>query len=113
MSAGKLDFYIEKGTDWLRTITVKDSDGVAVNITGYTVRGQLRETHDASTKTDFTMTITDGAAGTFTVALTDTVTEGIEYNTGVYDVELVNLSGNVQRLLEGSVSLSDEVTKAT
>jgi hypothetical protein len=61
----------------------------------------------------FTFTKTDAAAGAFTVSLTSTETASIPAGTHVYDISYVDSADNSRvRLLEGTATVSGEVTKA-
>jgi hypothetical protein len=85
-------------------------------LTGWTARMQIREniTDTAplvsltSAAGDISINTTDGRV-TFTI---DTATtEGLDFTEGVYDLELVDPSGEATRLLEGVVTLNKEVTR--
>jgi len=117
MAAGTYNIEIEQGASFSRTITYQDSAGSAVDITGYTIRMQARETVNSSTAyidintTDGGVVITDAAAGEFKLTLTAAQTSAITVERGVYDLEVVDVSGNVTRLLQGSVVLDREITR--
>jgi len=119
MAAGLLNLVIEQGVTFGMTITVKDSTGTVINITGYTFRGSIKESaQDTAAVKAFTCTITDAVNGVFTVGLTDTETAALpatgdtydEYSEYVYDIEMEDSGGVVTRLLNGAVSVSPEVT---
>ena len=40
---------VDQGADYSAGIDVTDSDGDALNLTGYTVAGQIRKTYSSST----------------------------------------------------------------
>lgn len=119
MAAGVLDLVIEQGVTFGMTVTVKDSSGTPVNITGYTFRGKIKESaQDVSAVEEFTCTITDAVNGIFTVGLTAAETAAIAatgatydtYSSYVYDIEMVDTSTFVTRLLNGALRVSPEVT---
>jgi hypothetical protein len=108
---------INQGATLALVATWRDSAGTAINLTGYTARLNVRETY-ASTSAVLTLTtenagITLGdAAGTITLSATATVTAALTAPfSGVYDLELVSGGGVVTRLLEGSATISPEVTR--
>ena len=113
MAAGKYNILIQQGSDYIQKITVKETvSQLPVDITGCTVRGQVRATiEDASPVASFVATVTDAAGGEFQITLSNTVTAALDFDTGVYDVELVYPSGVVDRLLQGKAVLSREVTR--
>ena len=115
--AGTYNITVEQGATFERTITVAD-DGVARDISGYTIRMQVRKRRsDTDTFLDIDTTsgeiaITDAANGIFTITLSATTTAALAEVSGYrYDLELEDGSGVVTRLLEGSFRVSAEVTR--
>jgi hypothetical protein len=84
-----------------------------VDLTGYTAALQIRAytlptaplLYDASA--DLTL---GGTAGTITLTIDATDTEGFTWFQGFYDLLLTSAQGVVTRLLSGSVSVSSGVT---
>jgi len=115
MPAGKLDLTIEQGATFSKLLTWKDSAGVAVDLTGYTARMQIREVKSNATSVISLVSPTDitlgGVAGTILIKITSTITTAITWTTAVYDLELIDGVGEVTRLVEGGVSVSFEVTR--
>ena len=110
MSAGKYDITIEQGSDFSLQLTVQDG-GVAKNLTGYSVRGQMRTTVDASTiAASFTGTISNATGGVIIVSLPYTTTDDISPGMYLYDIELYTAS-SVQKLIKGSATVLGELTK--
>lgn len=115
MPAGKQNITVERGATFSLVVTWRDSNGTAINITGYTARMQCRRSVEAD-ETLFSLTDSaglalGGAAGTITITLTAAQTAAIDATSGVYDLELVSAGGVVTRLVEGSVTFSPEVTR--
>ncbi len=115
MPAGTYNLVIEKGATFERTITWKDDAGNPVDLTGYTARMQIRETVTADPPV-VSLTVGSGitlggAAGTIQIVIDATTTAGIAASQGVYDLELEDGSGKVTRLLAGSVTFLEEVTR--
>jgi hypothetical protein len=102
----------------LRDVTTwkTGTPAVAVDLTGCTARMQIRA-KIADTAALKSLTTENGgialggAAGTVTIFLSATDTAAIAWKSGVYDLEIVFASGDVRRLLSGSVSVSPEVTR--
>lgn len=115
MNAGVYDLDIERGATFLRSFYWQ-SEGVAVNLTGYTAKMQVRETA-ASESVLFEASTANGKialnvdAGQIDLTITATETAAFEWRTGKYDLELTSPSGIVTRLLRGNVQVSQEVTK--
>ena len=108
---------IYQGADFAKLFTwLTGSPSVAVNLTGYTARMQIREEFFSA---DPLITLTTenggitlgGAAGTILVEMTDVETRDLSFVNGVYDVELISGAGVVTRILMGAAILSPEVTR--
>lgn len=115
MAATTYDLLIEQGATFSQLVTYKES-GVAVNLTGYTARMQVRSTlESASTVVELTTVngriALGGAAGTITLTISATDTAALTAGRGVYDLELVSGSGIVTRLLQGVATISRNVTR--
>lgn len=113
---GEYDLTIYVGATFTRRVVWKDSLGALVNLTGYTARMQIR----ASVRNPevlVALTTENGgialgaAAGTIDLLLTNTQTAAITARAGVYDLELIDSTGVVTRLLQGAVEISPEVTR--
>jgi hypothetical protein len=120
MAAGKLDFLIEQGATFKRTITLKDEDGVALNISGWTFEGQIRKKYDSpSILAPFTCT--NIGSGQFTIELSHAITAALPVTPASdnarsltsysYDIEATKADSTKDRILEGKVNVSPEVTK--
>lgn len=111
--AGNHDFSIDQGTTWNRLLALAQN-GVAINLTGFTARMQLRRT---KSQTDYDLSLTTENGGLTITPLTGQIMVSMtEEQTALlsgsyfYDLELV--SGSVvARYLEGKISLSPEVTR--
>lgn len=89
---------------------------VAVDLTGYTARMQIRAKLEATTvladlTTENGGITLGGSAGTIDLYLSDTATSAITGTLGVYDLELIAPNGDVTPLVGGVVRISPEVTR--
>lgn len=87
-----------------------------IDLSGYTARMHIRAAQAATATlleltTENSRIALDNTLKTITLTLTATVTAAIDWTAGVYDLELVSAGGVVTRLLEGAVSVSEEVTR--
>lgn len=116
MAAGTYDFEIEQGASFRLQFVWKDSLGVAVNLTSYTARMQVRQSI-SSPDTLLELTTENGrialggSAGTVTLTLTPAVTEAFTWRKGKYDLELVAPDASVTRFMQGQITVSREVTR--
>jgi len=107
---------IDQGANLREAFTYKDSDGVAVNLTGYTARSQVRATHASSsavlstTSAAGTLVITENT-GTITFAVAEATTAALVPANYVWDLEIISAAGVVTRLIGGTCTVTPEVTR--
>ena len=92
------------------TLIFKDSNGDAIDLTGFTLAAQVWEETRTTKYADFAVTYTSRTAGTVDIALTDTQTATFSPNELKYDVLLTNPSGLKEYYLEGTIYVSEGYT---
>ena len=102
---------IDQGSDFTTTIQVNDDAGADRDLSAYSVRGQLRRSYGSSSNVSFSSNISGIDTGEITISLSSATTANLKYGRYVYDVELYTVTGNVERILEGIVTVYPEVTK--
>jgi len=115
MLAGTYKITCDQGATFERVITVRDSAGALMNLTGYTARMQVRpEIESSTTLVELTTAngrITlGGVLGTITLSMNAATTAAIT-DEGVYDLEIISSGGAVHRVLKGRFVLNLEVTR--
>lgn len=116
MTAATHDITIEQGATFRLNLLWKDSTNAPINLTGYTARMQVRRKYnDPTALLNFTTEngaiVLGGSAGTIQVTGLATLTDDLPAKPAVYDLELVSAGGVVTRLVQGSVTITPEVTK--
>lgn len=114
--ATRLDIVIDQGGKFFRNIAVKNNDGTVKDLTGYSGRMQFRSSPssaiillEASTANGRISINSPG--GIVTVNIGADVTAPLTWTAAVYDLEVFTVDpAEVIRILEGSASLSLEVT---
>ena len=102
---------IDQGATFTSDVTVKDAQGNAFNLTGYTAVAKLAKGF-ASTKTRTNMTTsiaTDATTGVVTLSLTATETAALDAERYVYDLEITS-GATVTRVIEGIITVRAQVT---
>jgi hypothetical protein len=102
---------VDQGSDFLAYVDITSADGSALNLTGYTVAGQIRKSYSSSTAVDFNATVNSAINGTISLGLSDTATNNMKPGRYVYDVEILSSSGSRTRVLEGQVEVTPGVTQ--
>jgi|TARA_B110000977_G_scaffold27626_1_gene34982 hypothetical protein len=104
---------IDQGANFSSDVTVKDANGNAFDLTGYTTQAKLAKGYSSTrTRTSMTSVIgTDAASGVVALALTATQTAALDAERYVYDVEITQTStGVVTRVIEGLITVRPNVT---
>lgn len=102
---------IDQGSTFSVDIDVTDADGDALNLTNFTVQGQMRKTYTSSTATTFVSEITNATGGVVTISLTAATTNALKAGRYVYDVEITSPASVVTRIVEGQVEVTPGVTQ--
>lgn len=110
---------VRQGADFSFTARLKNPDGTPMDLTGATVRAQMRPTAASSTFVAFTVTILDPLNGRFVIALSAAQTAPLACGESLtdpksrwaWDLEIQDSLGRVIPLLHGVASVFREVTR--
>jgi hypothetical protein len=102
---------VDQGTDFTASVDVTDTDGDALNLTGFTVAGQVRRSYYSSTATNLTCAVANATSGVITVSLSAAQSDAMKPGRYVYDVEITNSGAVKTRVLEGQLEIMPGVTK--
>lgn len=117
MAASKYGIKIEQGATLGLPITwLVGTAQLPVDLTGCTARMDIRaKLTDTAKLLSLTTAngriVLGGTAGTITLLLTAEETAALTWLAGVYDLEVEFGTGTVVRLLQGTVTVSREVTR--
>ena len=122
MAAGKYSFTIEQGSTVEIPIIYKDSLGVPVNLTQYSSKMQIRNSYSSSIpiitlssslNADGTgLNMANAASGAIGIYIASCTSSQFTFDVASYDLDIISGSNcpYVNRILEGKVQLSKEVT---
>jgi len=124
MPAAKYSFKVEQGATLTFNLQWTDDSGTPIDLTAYDARMQIRSdyadingntlyatlTSSLDSSPSNTGLLLSGSSGVIYVFLSAETTEGFIFEEGLYDLELYK-GGVVERLLEGKVTVSKEVTR--
>ena len=126
MSAAILEenLILDQGSTLTNTLTIKDSAGVPIDLTGHSFSGMIRKScADAAPVATFTCTILDQITNTgqMTFSLTPVQTAAIptpgntDYNRVstiyTFDIEMTKPDTTKFRVIQGNIEVSPEATK--
>jgi hypothetical protein len=105
------ELFLEQYADFSTYINIDDTQGDAINLAGYSASSQIRKSYYSSTAYDFTVQITDAAAGEISLSMSSANTANMSPGRYVYDLNIKDTNSVVTRVVEGIVVVSPGVTK--
>lgn len=116
MAAGYHHFIIEQGATFKHTLTLKDASDSLINLSGYSAEMDLRKNQDDTSEV-ITLTVANnritmgGSAGTVVLEISASDTSSLLVGDGVYDIDLTDSNGKVDRIMEGTFSVRGNVSR--
>jgi hypothetical protein len=110
------ELLIDQGSTLEVQFSLKDEAGLALNLTGYEVRMQIRTSYNATAvilnlSTFLGTIVLEPLEGKITIKASAEVTAALVPKRYVYDIETVSPTGFVTRIVQGNVVVSPEVTR--
>lgn len=110
MAAGVFNLTIEQGIFYETAFNLKDEAGVAINITGYTFKSEIRNKNDNSLIKTFTCSIVSATVGSMKITMTGADTADIPQRNLVWDLIAKDSTDKYRRYVEGKVNVVDTIT---
>jgi len=108
--SGKYNIVADQGATFNLNFTIA-TDGVALNLTGYTFAMQVRRSSNSSTTLLSLTSATMTSVGTVAVTVSAATMNDVPAGRWVYDIELTSSGGEVTRYLEGRFIVKAQVTQ--
>lgn len=106
----KANITVDQGADYSTTIEIKDDNGVAINITGYSANAMIRKTFSSSNSLSFQTTI-DALNGRVTLSLPASNTYPLTAGRYMYDLIMTDPAARKTRVVEGILTITPGVTR--
>lgn len=105
------NIFIDQGCDYSNIITVTAANGQPLNLSGFTVKSQLRKSYSSSTFHNFNASIAIANTGKIRIQLSSAQSEIIKPGRWLYDVEITSASGIKTRVVEGIATITPQITQ--
>ncbi len=102
--------FIHKRGDTFALASSVENEGVAVDITNWTIESQVRQVDDTLVQ-NLTVTVTDAANGLFTISATALETESWPVANLFCDIEFTEVSGEVNSTETFTISVQKDITR--
>lgn len=96
---------IVQGADFELEITYQDSNGLGINMSGWTLEADLYSRLGNQKLASFSLPWSNQASGIFRLTMSGSTTSGITQD-GQYDIFATDPAGGVRCILEGSATLN-------
>ena len=111
----KRDFVVPQGVTYPVKMRYLDANDAVIDLSGYSVQAQLRKQYDQAVA-DVDCTIANGKAfldvdNYFGFTLSPSDTSALAATTYFFDIIVTSSGGDVTRAMEGTISITPEVTK--
>ena len=104
-----LNFVLDQGCTFSKVVTAKDTAGANVTISTGTAAGKMRQSYHSANNVHAFTTAIEGS--NVTLSMTSTETTAIPEGKYVYDIEYTQAGGDIERVVEGLITVSPEATK--
>ena len=118
MGSNMHNFSLNQGSDYAIPLRLQDSAGTPLNLAGYSAQMQIRRTagacqtiDDLTSEGEAPRIKIDAKVGKITLNFSHEITEKWPSGSMVYDIEITSPAGQITRILQGSISVSAEVTR--
>lgn len=99
-------------TDFSQIFTLSDDQSnSAMDLTGYTIRSQMRKHQKSSNAVSFATTVYNYSYGQIQIGLSTSQTSNLKPGRYIYDVVLTDNDGKTSRVVEGMVLVKEGATR--
>lgn len=108
--AQEVNYYVDQGANVVIEITVTDANGVAWDLSNYTIDCQVRKNPYTNTSYSFSNG-TGYANGTLVLSMDAADSAAIPHGRYLYDVEVTSVTNTVTRVQEGLIVFEPNITR--
>jgi hypothetical protein len=105
--ATKANITIDQGTTFNTEIVLTDEENNPLDLSGYTGLAQMRKSYTSSTYKSFVVTLSEGIV---LLPMNSSNSSSLTAGRYVYDVLLTDSLNNVNRIIEGIVTVTPRVS---
>jgi len=105
--ATKANITIDQGTTFNTEIVLTDEENNPLDLSGYTGLAQMRKSYTSSTYKSFVVTLSEGIV---LLSMNSSNSSSLTAGRYVYDVLLTDSLNNVNRIIEGIVTVTPRVS---
>ena len=104
------DFDVYQGQNFSLSLTVRDNNGVPLDLTNYAISGFIKVNLTSTPISSLNAQITTPTSGIVSLSIPPSGTASLPVDYLFYDVSIDNYSGSAQKILLGKISVYPEVS---
>lgn len=110
--AAYAELTLDQGTTFAATLDLTNDDGTAINVANNSFQSHIRKSYYSNTLiANLTISVVDAANGSIVLGLDSANTANIRAGRYLYDLKMTSNTGTVNRILEGIITVTPQVTK--
>lgn len=106
--SSKVNLTMDQGSNFEEVFNIADASG-SIDLSTYTAASQMRKHYTSLTAIDLEASLS--ANGQLTLYLGSGETANIEPGRYLYDIEIINSSNSVTRVVEGIMTVTPNITR--
>jgi hypothetical protein len=111
--AAKANIIIDQGATFSTYLNLTDDSDNPIDLSNYQAFAQMRKWYTSSAFTIFNIMIPDPTSGNIFISLDANTTANLAAGRYVYDIDTIDSTNVVTRVIEGIVTVTPEVTQIT
>jgi hypothetical protein len=110
------NFTVYQGSEFSRTLILKEDDGSIINLTDYDCQMQIRKYKDKTSELYDTLSVENErikitpSEGKIVFKIPSSISDNYTWVKGYYDLEIINSNNNIYRKLQGIITIDKNVT---
>jgi len=111
MAVPTVNLIIEKGTDFDEEISLKDTNGLPFNLTGYNIIGKIRKHRESQTSLSFNIATPDRTNGVIELSLPRWLSASLQSGRYVYDVIVISSTNISSIVIQGDILIEGLISQ--
>lgn len=107
--AQKVDLIMDQGTSFAAQFEVVDDNQDLIDFSNFTLESQIRKTYTSSN--NYSFSISASSNGIIILTMNSATTNTIPFGRYVYDIEIKDNFGFRDRIVEGMLTVTPQVTR--
>jgi hypothetical protein len=100
-----VNFFITQGEDWFDGVNFNHDDNSPYDLTGVTFQAPVKNSYQANSVADFTITVINAPAGNATISMNAAVSSNLSAGKYLYNVMMLDAANNTTKIFGGLLTI--------